>query len=189
MRVCRVVFLFALSISVAGLLVPLEVAAQTQPSGEPAKAGISQSSTNAKTPASSLGVFVYPQNDQNAPQQQRDETECYGWAREQTGFDPAAPAQSSSKPQAQAPKGGALKGAAGGAVAGTAIGAVAGDTGQGAAVGATAGAIRGRRAQKKAEKQTEKQAKADAQAAQQQQVGKFRNAFSACMDARHYSVK
>ncbi len=145
--------------------------------------------TAAATPSSSLGVYVYPQKDQSAGQQRQDENECFGWARQQTGFDPTAPAQSSSKSTAEAPKGGAVKGAARGAAAGSAVGAVAGDAGQGAAVGATAGAIRGRRAQKKAEKQTEKQAKADAQAAQQEQMNGFRKAFSACMDARNYSVK
>ncbi len=143
------------------------------------------------SPAASLGVYVYPQNGQPAAQQQKDEAECYSWAREKTGIDPAAPAPaaSTSKPPAQAPKGGAVKGAAHGAAAGAAVGAVADDAGQGAAVGATAGAIRGRRTQKKAEQQAQKQAKADAQTAQQQQLGKFRNAFSACLDGRHYSVK
>lgn len=179
----------------AGLLFPTVLAALilTAPLPEAsaqAAPGAQATPAPAQTsPAAALGVYVYPQNGQPAAQQQKDETECYRWAREKTGIDPTAPASSSSKPPAETPKGGAVRGAARGAAAGAAVGAVADDAGQGAAVGATAGAVRGRRAQKKAEKQAEKQAKADAQATQQQQFGKFRNAFSACMDARHYSVK
>ncbi len=182
-------------IKCAGVLLPTILAAATVAwlappvSGQAAKGAQGTTAAWQSSPAESLGVYVYPQNRQSAVQQQKDEAECYSWAREKTGIDPAAPASSSSKPPAQTPKGGAVKGAARGAAAGSAIGAVGDDAGQGAAGGATAGAIRGRRAQKKAEKQAEKQAKMDAQAAQQQQSGKFRNAFSACMDGRHYSVK
>jgi hypothetical protein len=143
----------------------------------------------AKTPAASLGVFVYPRNNQPQAVQQKDEGECYGWARQQTGIDPAAPPENASTQNKKVPPGGAVKGAAGGAAGGAAIGAIAGDTGEGAAVGATVGAMRGRRAQKKAEKQAEQQAKANTQAAQKSRMDTFRNAFSACMDARQYSVK
>ncbi len=142
-----------------------------------------------KTPAGSLGVFVYPKNNQPATIQQKDENECYGWAKQQTGIDPAAPPDTASTEKAKVPPGGAVKGAAAGAAGGTAIGAITGDAGQGAAVGATVGAMRGRRAQKKAEKQAEQQAKSQAQAAQKTRMDTFRNAFSACMDARQYSVK
>lgn len=177
-----------LAVIALGVFLVPQASAQNQSAtaGTQPTATVPQAQTS---PAATLGVYVYPQNNQAPAQQQKDETECYGWAREQTGIDPTAPAVSSSKQPAEAPKGGAVKGAARGAAAGTAIGAIRDDPEQGAAVGATAGAIRGRRAQKKAQKQTEKQAKADAQAAQQQQLGKFRNAFSACLDARHYSVK
>ena len=85
-----------------------------------------------------LGLFVYPGSGQDAAQQGKDENECYGWARQQTGIDPTAPAAAAATPEV--PKGGTVKGAAGGAVVGTAIGAIAGDTGEGAAIGAVAGA-------------------------------------------------
>ncbi len=150
----------------------------------------SEAAAKAASPASALGVYVYPKNQQDRAQQQRDENECYGWSKQQTGIDPAAPPPASSSQQpSQSPKGGAVKGAARGAAAGSAVGAVAGDAGEGAAVGATAGAIRGRRAQKKAEKQAEKQAKEGAKAAKEQTMATFRKAFSACMDARQYSVR
>ncbi len=156
-----------------------------QPGQPPATTGQAVS----KSPASSLGVYVYPRKNQDRLQQQKDEGECFAWAKEQTGIDPNAPPDSSSKQQVQAPKGGAARGAARGAAGGTVVGAITGEPGEGAAAGATVGAIRGRRAQKKAEKQAEQQAKANAQAAQQQKMGTFRNAFSACMDGRQYSVK
>ena len=148
--------------------------------------GQTQSTSGQKSPAAALGVYVYPMNNQDQAQQGKDEGECYKWAKDQTGIDPTAPV-SASAPQAQ--KGGAVKGAAGGAVAGTAIGAIAGDTGKGAAIGATAGAVRGRRQQKKANVEAQNQAPANAQAQQQQNMDKFRKAFSACMEARNYSVK
>lgn len=157
--------------------------------------------------ASSLKVFVYPAKGQEAAQQQKDEGECFAWSKQQTGIDPLAPApaaqpqQAATQPeQPKQAKGGAVKGAAGGAVAGTAIGAIAGDTGTGAAIGATAGAMKGRRAQKKANKAAEQQAKqqqqqqqqqaaASQKAAQEERLDTFRKAFSACMEARNYTVR
>jgi hypothetical protein len=145
-----------------------------------------QSTSSQKSPAAALGVYAYPKNNQNKEQQGKDEGKCYKWAKDETGIDPTAPIQASA-PQAQ--KGGAVKGAARGAVTGTAVGAIAGDTGKGAAIGATAGAVRGRRQQKKANVEAQNQAQANAQAQQQQNLDKFRKAFSACMEARQYSVK
>lgn len=43
------------------------------------------------SPAKSVGLFAYPKNQQNADQQLKDETECYGSAKQQTGTDPQAP--------------------------------------------------------------------------------------------------
>ncbi len=146
-----------------------------------------QTATTQQSPAAKLGVFPYPKNNQSAAQQQKDENECYGWAKQTTGIDPAAPPP--PPPEAKQVKGGGAKGAAGGAVAGTAIGAIAGDTGTGAAIGATAGAMRGRRQQKKANKQAEQQAKAAAGQQQQQTLETFKKAFGGCMDGRGYSVK
>jgi hypothetical protein len=146
-----------------------------------------------------LGVFVYPKNKQSKSQQDKDTSECLAWTKEQTGIDPAAPiqAQPAAAPAEQqkgkTPKGGAVKGAAKGAAGGAAIGAIAGDAGTGAAVGATTGAVVGRRKQKKAEKASKQQAEAQAQAAQKEQTAQtkdaLRKAFSACMDARGYSIK
>ena len=80
--------------------------------------------TAAPKPAS-LGLAVYPGSGQDAAKQGQDESECYTWARQQTGIDPtAAPAPA---PAAEAPKGGAVKGAARGAAKGAAVGAVGDD--------------------------------------------------------------
>lgn len=144
------------------------------------------SAASQQSPAARLGIFPYPKNQQSAAQQQKDEQECYGWSKQQTGIDPAAPAP---PPQAKKPKGGGMKGAAGGAAAGAAVGAIAGDTGEGAAIGATAGAMRGRRQQRKAGKQAEKQAEAAAGQQKQQTLETFKKAFGGCMDGRGYSVQ
>ena len=179
-----------------------------------ATSGLAQNAAPSSSPAKSIGMFAYPKNQQNADQQLQDENECYGSARQQTGVDPRAPApagptaqeQEAAQKQAaeqaakEGPTGGAVKGSARGAAGGAAIGAIAGDAGTGAAIGATAGAVRGRRQQKKAQKQAQQQAAQQTAQSQQQaqaqtsaehqgKLDTFKRAFSACMDARGYSVK
>ena len=173
-----------------------------------------QSSGSAFSPAKSIGMFAYPKNKQDADQQLKDEGECYTSAKQNTGFDPQGPAAAAPSAESQqaaqkqaaeqagksVPKGGAVKGSAKGAAGGAAIGAIAGDAGQGAAIGATAGAVAGRRQQKKAQKAAQKQAAEQTAQAQQQAQGQadaqrqgqldaFKRSFSACMDARGYSVQ
>ena len=152
----------------------------------------------AATPKpSTLGLIVYPGSGQDAAQQGKDESECYGWARQQTGIDPTAtPAPA---PVAEAPKGGAVKGAARGAAKGAAVGAVGDDdrvrdegnldAGEGAAAGAAAGAVKGRRTQKKAGKQADAQAKETAQAQDAATKDTFKKAWGACLEGRKYTVK
>jgi hypothetical protein len=146
-----------------------------------------------------LGVFVYPAKGQKAEQQQKDETECYTWARSQTGIDPTGPAtvaaatpEKVDNPAQGARVAGAAKGAAGGAV----IGAVAGDAGKGAAIGATAGTMRGgaqKRRGKKAAAEQQKQAEAQAQqqaaATDTQKMDTFKKAYSACVTGRGYTAQ
>jgi Glycine-zipper domain len=145
------------------------------------------SNSTSATPATRIGVFVNPKNNQSPQQQAKDENACYATAQQQTGIDPAAPATAPA--EAKKKQGGGAKGAAGGAAGGAAIGAIAGDAGTGAAIGATAGAVRGRRQQKKANKQAEQQSQQQAQTEQQQKLDTFRRAFSSCIDAKGYSVK
>ncbi len=141
----------------------------------------------SKSPAAAVGIFAYPRDGQDAHQQAIDESGCYASAKQQTGIDPKAPAPA-PKPAATE-QGGGAKGAGRGAASGSAVGAITGDAGKGAAVGATVGAVRGRRQQRKANKDAERQASQQSQAQQAQDMDSFRRAFSACMDARGYSVK
>jgi hypothetical protein len=146
-----------------------------------------------------LKVFVYPAKGQKPDQQQKDETECYAWARSQTGIDPTAPATAPAptpekvdNPANGARAAGAARGAAGGAV----IGAIAGDAGKGAAIGATAGTMRGgaaKRKGKKAAEQQQQQAAAQAQqqaaATDKQKMDTFKKAYSACVQGRGYTAQ
>jgi hypothetical protein len=144
-----------------------------------------------------LGMFVYPGQNQDSAKQGQDENECYLWARGQTGIDPTAPPTEAAAPEKQ--RGGAVKGAARGAARGAAVGAVGDDdrvrddgnldAGEGAAAGAAVGAARGRRAQKKADKQAAAQAEQTAQTQDAQQKETFKKAWSTCLEGRGYSVK
>jgi hypothetical protein len=73
--------------------------------------------------------IFYPAKGQR---QQTDIGECQGWAKQNTGVDPAALAQQAGQPAAPTRQGGAVRGAAVGAVGG----AIGGDAGRGAAIGA-----------------------------------------------------
>jgi hypothetical protein len=169
------------------------LSAQSQQPAQPASTP--PSSAEAKgaappTPAQSVGLFVYPQKEQDAALQSKDEGECYDSAKQQSGIDPGNLAASVPPAQAPpAPKGGGAKGAAGGAAAGAAVGAISGDAGEGAAIGATAGAVHGRRQQKKAAKQGQQQAQQQQATQKQQNLDTFKRAMSACLDARGYSSK
>jgi hypothetical protein len=156
----------------------------------------------APSPASSVGLFVYPAKSQDAAQQSTDETQCYDWSRSQNGFDPAAPPPAAQPAQAaaeekQGPGGERIKGAARGAAAGAVIGEVAdNDAGKGAEVGAAAGVLAGgrqarqnRRAQEEKTQETAKANDEAAKAAQQQKVDTFKRGMAACLEARGYSVK
>lgn len=150
-----------------------------------------------------LGLHAYPGQDQGAAQQQRDELDCYKWAREDSGFDPLAARgeqQPASAPSGQksgpSTAGGAAKGAVAGAAAGAIIGAIAGDTGKGAGIGAAAGILGGIGVAK--HKQTEAQRdaarerasqQAATQAEAQQKLDGFKKGYCACLEARGYVVK
>lgn len=141
---------------------------------------------SAQSLSSSLGVVTYPAKGQSAQQQNKDEGECYAWAKQQTGIDPVAVANQPTKEEGPAVGGGErARGAARGAVGGLAIGAVAGDAGKGAAVGAVAGTMVGghrARQNKAAREQQAEQSKSST-------LQHFSKAFGVCMEGRGYSVK
>src|SRR5262245_14945740 len=83
--------------------------ASAQDTAQPAAAATTAS------PATSVGLFVYPAKGQDAAQQSKDETECYGWSKTQSGFDPAAPAAApapAAEPEKKGAGGERIKGAA-----------------------------------------------------------------------------
>ncbi len=169
----------AVAIGAALWLVPGDAAAQAGKTGA------------APAPAAApSGPVIYPAKGQTPEQQQKDKTECYAWATQQTGYDPVAEVQAQAQGQAAPaqPQGGAVKGAAKGAAAGAAIGAVAGDAGKGAAVGATAGGIGGAGKKRKAAAE-QQQTAAEQQAASSQRLAGYQKAFGACMEGRGYTVK
>lgn len=162
--------------------------------------------------AQKIGMFAYAKNNQSNDQQMRDEYDCYNQVQQQTGIDPDAPAPAGlsaadvqaaeQQAAANAPeaKGGRARGAARGAAGGAVIGGIAGDAGKGAAIGATVGTVRGGRQQRQANEQSKQQAAQaagaqvqqqsnQAKAAYNKQMDTFKRGFSACMDARGYSVK
>ena len=188
------------------VFVALHAVAQMAPAPTPAQ------SAPAWSPSKDIGVFVFGKNGQNPDQQLKDESECYGAARQMTGIDPKAPAaagktaeqkaaeQKEAANNANQVKGARVAGAARGAAGGAAIGAIAGDAGKGAGAGAVAGTMRGGAQQRQANAAAQKQAAAQTAAKQQKEeeglkaahaqgLDTFQRAFEACMDARGYSVK
>jgi len=137
----------------------------------------------------SLGLYVFPANDQDQATQEADEMVCFNWAKEQTGYDPINPPKYVPNQVDSSADGSAVKGAARGAAGGAAIGAIAGDTGEGAAIGAIVGGVRGRRV-KKAKDQQQQQVNNNAAAeASVDASNDYNKAFSACMEGKGYTVK
>ncbi len=133
------------------------------------------------------GPVIYPKKGQSQEQLKKDRFECYEWAKQQTGFDPAAPS-SGGAPAAPDTRSNALRGAAGGAAMGAVGGAIAGDAGKGAAIGAATGALIGGGRRRRAQRM-QQQAAQDQAAIQAGRVNKYNRAFSACMEGRGYTVK
>jgi hypothetical protein len=132
------------------------------------------------------GFFVYPKNDQNAQQQQKDESECYVWSKNQTGFDPQNPPRVQTSSVDTSADGSVARGA----VRGAALGAVVGnsdDAAKGAAAGALIGAMRRRDRNRNA--QQEQDAYEQQQAAQLAEMqNNYNRAYKGCMEARDYSI-
>lgn len=131
--------------------------------------------------------YVYPAKGQSPAQQKQDESACYSWAVQQTGFDPAKapPPQAAAKPPTTATgttPGAGVRGAARGAVVGEIVG---GDASTGAAAGAVAARGQSRRQNRAAAEQSQQQA----QGASQQQQAAFAKARAACLEGRGYTVK
>jgi hypothetical protein len=137
-------------------------------------------------PSALAQQYVYPAKGQKAQQQKKDEGECYSWAVQQSGFDPAKPPpqQQAAQPPTTATgttPGAGVRGAARGAV----VGGIMGDAGAGAAAGAVAARGQSRRQNAAAGKQQQQAASQQQQAGQ----GAFQKARAACLEGRGYTVK
>lgn len=148
-------------------------------------------------------TYFYPTRGQTPQQEESDKGQCYAWAVQQTGFDPANPRVATPPPppqqfgQPQAPQGGMFQGAMGGAALGAVGGAIGGNAGEGAAIGAGVGALFGAMRRMRSEEQQQQQMQAQQQQQQryleQQQNAlaqgraNYNRAFSACMSARGYT--
>jgi hypothetical protein len=134
-------------------------------------------------------LVIYPKKAQSTEQQDKDKFECYDWAKNDSGFDPMAPpVATEAPPKQQAQKGGLVRGAARGA----AVGAIIDDSSEGARKGAWAGAAVGgmRRAdQKRSEAQAQQQWEQEQQQIYTQKRNRYNKAYSACLEARDYTVK
>lgn len=141
---------------------------------------------SAQTLSSSLGLVTYPAKGQSAEQQDKDESQCFAWAKKQTGIDPVAVRNTPTDQSGPAVGGGErVKGAAIGAVGGLAIGGIAGNAGTGAAIGAVGGTLVGGMKARKNKETQEKQARQ----AKSGTLQHFNKAFGVCMEGRGYTVK
>src|SRR5580698_11449589 len=163
--------------------------AQVQP-GQTAAPAQAAPAAPAWSPAQSIDMFAFPKNGQSADQQLKDESECYGMAKQRTSVDPTKPAPQGPSPEeiaaaqkeaadnAQQVYGTRLRGAARGAAGGAAMGAIAGDAGKGAGAGAVAGTMRGGMQQRQANAALQKQAAAKAAAKQETEEEQIKAAHS-----------
>lgn len=146
-------------------------------------------------PAVAQQYYVYPTRGQSPQQESFDKAECFNWAVQQTGFNPANPPPMAPPPPPQYGGGfmggGVVGGAAGGAAMGAVGGAIAGDAGKGAAIGAATGALFGlfRRArEEQAMQQQQQYYQAQQQAASAQVHSNWDRAYKACLTGRGYTV-
>lgn len=152
------------------------------------------SAVNAQTPPASsigksLGLYIFPANNQTPEVQDADETACYKWAKEQTNYDPMNPTKVEAKEANTDLDGSAVVGSAKGAAAGAAIGAIGGDAGKGAAMGAVIGGLAGRRARVAGDQAEQQHNNQEAAAQNQKMSDDYNKAFTACMEAKGYTVK
>ena len=172
-------------------------------------------SAQTAVPSASTNPFIYPSKGQTPQQEQKDKNECYDWASQQTGFDPAQEladqqaaaararqqsqqAQQTALQQMESTQGQGAGGAAVGAAGGAIFGAIAGNAGRGAAIGSAVGLLAGwhlRRAEEIAaeNQQLQTQQQIAAQSAQQlavsqQKLANYNLAFKTCMQGRGYTL-
>ena len=136
--------------------------------------------------------IIYPKRGRASSRWKR-RIDCYQWAKKETGFDPLAQATASTPPPVkETTKASPGRGAVGGGLVGLGWGPLRARPALGAAIGAASGALIGGVRRKKHNEQQEQKQQEWAQqegANQQQRRNYFNRAFSACMEARDYTVK
>ena len=147
------------------------------------------SSVYSQGVASSLGLYVFPANNQDAATQEADEMACFKWAKQQTGYDPMNPTVYKGAQVDRSADGSAVGGAAVGAAGGAAIGAIAGDAGKGAAIGAVVGGVRGRRSKVVGDEMEQQANDQAASQASKEAANDYNKAFAVCMEGKGYTVK
>lgn len=131
--------------------------------------------------------FVYPAKGQSPDQQKKDESACYQWAVQQTGFDPSKPVAAPAAPPPPTTATGTTPGAG---VRGAARGAVVGEiVGDNAGAGAAAGAVAARGQSRRQNAAQAQQQQQSAQQATSSQQAAFAKARAACLEGRGYTVK
>jgi hypothetical protein len=149
-----------------------------------------------ETPVNLTRVFFYPTQGQSEAQQDRDRYDCYTWAVDQTGFDPARGPRDSRDSRATAvPARSQGESVAAAATVGAVIGAATadrGDVGQGALVGAMVGTVIGAAAasmQAADASASEARYNSRGYGRQEREATEYRRAMSACLEGRGYSVR
>jgi len=151
-------------------------------------------------------TFVYPSKGQSEKQMEKDKFECYGWAKQQSGFDPMNPpsqqeleakAWQNLQSQQQTQQGdgsevgeGVVKGAVGGAIVGE---VVSDEPGAGAVIGGLIGGIHGSQKEEQKQQEQERQRQHAIQQEAQVELKRLRDtynrAYAACLEGRGYTVK
>lgn len=144
---------------------------------------------------SSTKIYFYPAQGQSVNQQDRDGYECYLWAVEKSGFNPAqlylAPHQRVEVVPQTEPGENEVTGAILGAVAGSMM-SPRGSRDEGAVFGAITGAILGSAVtedQRRTAENIEQQLNSERYIVQEKQARNYRRAMTACLEGRGYTVR
>ena len=133
-------------------------------------------------------LMIFPNEDQTPEKQEEEMFACYGWAKNETGFDPMAPPTATEAPP---PEKKSSTSAGRGLVRGAAVGGIV-DGSDGAKKGAAAGAVIGGARKRDAQRQNQ-QAQQQWEQEQQQIYADNRNrynrAYAACLEGKGYTVR
>ena len=133
-------------------------------------------------------LMVFPSADQSAEQQEADKFTCYGWAKNESGFDPMAPPTATAPPPEKQSTGGTRRR---GLLRGAALGGIV-DGSDGAKKGAAAGLLIGgarSRDKNRQDDQAQAQWEQEQSAIYSENRNRYNRAYSACLEGRNYTVR